>query len=74
LYDIPKSTLSDRVIRKSSRAYAGAPRSLIDKDEAEIVITCQVLAELGFPLSVHYIGSVIRDYLAQLTRQDKSIW
>jgi len=57
LYDIPKSTLSDHVTGNSSRAYAGAPRSLSDKDEAEIVITRQVLAELGFPLNVHYIGT-----------------
>ena len=65
LYGIPKSTLSDHVTGKSSRAYAGAPRSLSDEDEVEIVITCQVLAEMGFPLNVYYVGNVIKDYLAQ---------
>ena len=65
LYGIPKNTLSDHVTGKSSKAYAGAPRSLSDEDEAEIVITCQVLAEMSFPLNVHYAGSVIIDYLAQ---------
>ncbi|XP_065920314.1 uncharacterized protein [Dysidea avara] len=38
LYGIPKSTLSDHVTGKSSKAYAGAPRGLSDKDEVEISV------------------------------------
>ncbi|XP_065891572.1 tigger transposable element-derived protein 2-like [Dysidea avara] len=70
LYGIPKSTLSDHVTGKSSKAYAGAPRGLSDEDEVEIVITCQVLAEMGFPLNVYYVGTVIKDYLEQQGKQN----
>jgi len=38
---------------------------LSDEDEVEIV---QVLAEMGFPLNVYYVGTVIKDYLTQQGR------
>jgi len=59
--------LSDYVTGKHSRAYAGAPGILSDENEVEILIICQVLAEMGFSSEciLLYVDSVIQDYLAQ---------
>ena len=48
LYGIPKSMLTDHVAGKSTTQYGGIPKALSAAEEAEIVVTCQVLAEVGF--------------------------
>ena len=53
-YKIPKGTLSDHVRGTSSKHYGGGPTVLTVDEEREIVITCQVLAEMGFPLTKVY--------------------
>ena len=52
---------------KSSKVYAGAPRSWSDEDEVKVVIicTCHVLAEMGFPLNVFVTGSTKTVLIAQ---------
>ena len=65
LYGVPRSTLSDHVTGKSTRRYGGVPKAFNPTEEAEIVITCQVLAELGFPLNKDYVNAVIHEYLIQ---------
>lgn len=62
-YGIPKSTLSDHVRSVSSKRYGGGSTVLTLDEEREIVITCQVLAEMGFPLTKAYVEVVVRDYL-----------
>lgn len=65
LYGIPRSTLSDHVTGKSTKRYGGVSKALSSTEENEIVITCQVLAELGFPMNVDYVNAVVIDYLKQ---------
>ena len=67
-FGIPKSTLSDHVTGRSSKRYGGAPTVLSDIEEAEIVITCQTLAEMGFPLNKDYVDVVVKGYLKQIGR------
>ena len=47
----------------SSKRYGVGPTVLTVDEEREIVVTCQVLAEMGFPLTKAYIEVVVRDYL-----------
>lgn len=62
-YGIPRSTLSDHVRGVSSKRYGGCSTVLTLDEEREIVVTCQVLAEMGFPLTRGYVEVVVRDYL-----------
>ena len=64
-YGIPRSTLSDHKTGKSTMRYGGAPTVLSHAEESEIVISCQVLAEMGFPLDKAYVSAVVSDYLKQ---------
>ena len=36
---------------------------LTQEEEREIVVTCQVLADMGFPLTKVYVEVVVCDYL-----------
>ena len=62
-YGIPRSTLSDHTTGVSSKRYGGGATILSPAEEQEIVITCQVLAKMGFPLTKDYVAVVVRDYL-----------
>jgi len=48
------------------RLGAGAPTVLTEEEEKEIVVSVQVLQEIGFDLMKELVGTVIRDYLAGL--------
>ena len=65
LYGIPRSTLSDHVHGKSTKRYGGPPTALSITEEAEVVVACQVLAELGFPMNSDYVNAALRDYLVK---------
>lgn len=62
-YGIPRSTLSEHIRGVRSKRYGGGSTVLSKEEEREIVLTCQVLAEMGFPLSKDYVEVVVRDYL-----------
>ena len=44
----------------SSKRYGGGATILSPAEEQEIVITCQVLAKMGFPLTKDYVAVVVR--------------
>ena len=58
-YEIPRSTLSDHLHGVSSKRYGGGSTLLTSEEEWEIVVTCQVLAEMGFPLTKDYVEVVV---------------
>ena len=62
-YGIPRSTLSEHLRGVRSKRYGGGSTLLTSEEEREIVVTCQVLAEMGFPLTKDYVEVVVRDYL-----------
>lgn len=62
-YGIPRSTLSDHLCGVSSKRYGGGSTVLTRNEEREIVVTCQILAEMGFLLTKGYVEVVVRDYL-----------
>ena len=53
------STLHDHVKGKYTEIGAGGPTALKSKDEQEIVITCQVLAEMGFRTTKQLVETVV---------------
>lgn len=61
-FGVPQSTLYDH-IRGKRRIGAGAPTILSHREEQEIVLSLQVLQEMGFGLTKGLAGVVIRDYL-----------
>ena len=63
MYGIPRSTLSEHVRGVRSKRYGGGSTVLSKEEEREVVITCQVLADMGFPLTKDYVEVVVRDYL-----------
>ena len=65
MFNIPHSTLQDHVTGKSSKVGAGAPTVLSYSEEQEIVITCQVLSEMGFGITRELIAVVISDYIRE---------
>lgn len=44
---------------------AGGANYIITKDEQEIVITCQVLAEIGFGITKEIVETVVADYIRE---------
>ena len=62
-YNVPVSTLYDHVRGKVAKIGPGAPTVLSEMEEKEIVISLQVLQEMGFGLTKELVGVVIRDYL-----------
>ena len=64
-FGIPKSTLHDHVRGKYTGIGAGGPTALKSKDEQEIVITCQVLAEMGFGMTKQLVETVVTDYIRE---------
>ena len=65
MFSIPRTTLQDHVSGKSSKVGAGAPTVLSYCEEQEIVLTCQVLSEMGFGVTRELIGVVISDYIRE---------
>ena len=57
------STLHDHVSGKSSRIHSGAPTVLSADEEKEIVTSCEVMQELGFPMTKEFVSVALRDYL-----------
>lgn len=54
---------------KSETIGAGRPTILTPAEEKEIVVTCQVLQELGYGLSREMVGEVISSFIADQKRQ-----
>ena len=65
LFGVPRSTLHDHVKGKYAAIGAGAPTVLELKDEQEIVIACQVLAEMGFGMTKQLVETVVADYIRE---------
>ena len=70
-YGIPRSTLHDHLVGKSKRRYGGHGQLLTDIEEKEIVRLCEVMQELGFPLTRDFVSVALRDYLAETGRGQK---
>ena len=62
-FSVPATTLFDHVSGKHSRIGAGAPTILSPAEEKEIVVSLQVLQEIGFGLTKDLVGVIIHDYL-----------
>ena len=62
-YGIPLTTLGDHAKRGLTRIGAGSPTILTENEEKEIVVSVQVLQEIGFGLTKELVGVVVRDYL-----------
>ena len=41
---------------------------LTKDEECEIILTCQILAEIEFPLTKEYVEVVVRDYMKEQNR------
>ena len=62
-FDVPRSTLSYHIIpREYSIVGAGAP-TILSPAEKQIVITLQVLQEIGFGMNKELVRVVIHNYL-----------
>ena len=62
-YGIPKSTLLDHLKGKSTKRYGGPSTVLTMAEEKEIVASCTVLQELGFPLTKDIVSMAVMEYL-----------
>ena len=69
-YGIPRSSLHDHLIDKSTKRYGGPPTVLTKEIEKEIATTCTVLQDFGFPLTKELVGVVIRDLLKDTGQQN----
>ena len=62
-FGVPRSTVFDHLKEIHPKIGAGAPTILTPGEEKEIVITLQVLQQIGFGLTKELVGVVVRDYL-----------
>ena len=62
-FSVPATTLFDHVSGKHLRIGARAPTVLSPAEEKEIVVSLQVLQEIGFGLTKDLVGVIIHDYL-----------
>ena len=62
-FRVPRSTVFDHLKEIHPNIGAGAPTILTPGEEKEIVITLQVLQQIGFGLTKELVGVVVRDYL-----------
>ena len=62
-FNVPATTIYVHASGKYSSFGAGAPTILSSAEEKEIVVTVQVLQDIGFGLTKELVGIVIRDYL-----------
>ena len=51
------------VLGKSNKRHGGRPTVLSKEEENEIVITCQVLQEMGFGMTREMVATVIMEYI-----------
>ncbi len=65
-FGILKSTLHDHVSGMYKQLGAGAPTILVHSQEREIVLTCEVLAEMGFGLSRELVEVVVMGFIIPL--------
>ena len=70
-YGIPRSTLSDHLRGVSSKRYGGPSTVLTTAEEKEVVASCQVLQELGFPLTKDHVSTALGDYLKERGRDSR---
>ena len=70
-YGIPKSTLHDHLQGNSLRRYGGPPTVLTTEEEKEVIRSCLVMQELGFPLTKDFVALALRDYLKERGRSDQ---
>ena len=69
-YGVPSTTLHDHLKNKAARVGAGRPTILTPAEENEIVISCQVLQELGFGLTKETGGAIVVDYCCSIGRNN----
>lgn len=62
-YGIPKSTLSDHLKGISKKRYGGPSTVLTPAEEKELVTSCLVMQELGFPLTKYHVSLAVMEYL-----------
>ena len=62
---MPKSTLHGQISGMRKRIGSGAPTVLQRSDEQEIVLTCQVLADMGFGATRKLVETVVADYIRE---------
>ena len=64
-FGVPKSTLYGQTSGMHGRIGSGAPTVLEHRDEQQIVITCQVLAEMGFGITRPLVERVVAEYVRE---------
>ena len=62
---VPKSTLYGQTSGMHKRVGSGAPTVLSHHDEQEMVLTCQVPAEMGFGVTRKLVEVVVADYVQE---------
>ena len=55
-YGIPASTLHDHLVGKSKRRYGERRQLLTPVEEKEVERVCQVMQELGYPLTRDFVS------------------
>ena len=64
-FGIPKATLHGHTSGLCKHVGSGAPTVLQLQDEQEIVLTCQVLAEMGFGITRRLVKTIINNYIRE---------
>ena len=72
-FGIPSSTLHDHLRGTSTKRYGGAPTILTANEEKEIVTSCLVMQESGFPLTREFVSMALRDYIEGPTNSRKAL-
>jgi hypothetical protein len=67
-HGIPRSTLHDHLSGTSTKRYGGPSTVLTAEEEKEIVRSCLVMQEFGFPLNRELVSRVVKDFLADRDR------
>lgn len=62
-FNIPVTTLYDHTKGRFTKIGAGAPTVLSPMEEKEVVVSLQVLQDIGFGLTKELAGVVVRNYL-----------
>lgn len=69
-FGVPSSTLYDHLKGRSQKRYGGRPTVLSTQEEKEIVVSCEVLQQFGFPLTKDMVGIIVRDFLKANNRKN----
>ena len=69
-YGIPYTTLHAHHTGISKKRYGGPSTALTYAEEREIVQSCIVLQEMGFPIDKATLVSVVEDYLKEIQRDN----